>query len=98
MSRLAIGLVVGLAAGLALQLPAQTRVYRTTPTQDFRAVTHADWGDEYGPGSMVIDLDAAVERQSFRGLGGSFAEASCFVLMSLSDEKRAAAFEVQLSR
>lgn len=71
-----------------------TKVFRTTPVQDFREVTHADWGNETGPGSVIIDLDAAVERQSFRGLGGSFAEASCFTLMRLSAEKRAAAFEM----
>lgn len=94
MNKFTFGLAVGLAVGLVAGLSAQTRVYRTTPTQDFRAVSHADWGDEYGPGSMVIDLDAAVARQSFRGLGGSFAEASCYVLMSLPAEKRAAAFEM----
>lgn len=71
-----------------------TRFFRTTPEQGFREVVHADWGDEMGPGSVIVDLDAAVERQTFRGLGGSFAEASCFTLMRMPERKRAAAFEM----
>lgn len=71
-----------------------TKFYRTTLDQDFREVVNAGWGDEWGPGSTIIDLDAAVERQTFRGLGGSFAEASCFTLMRLPEGKRTEAFEM----
>lgn len=71
-----------------------TRVFRTTAAQDFREVVNAGWGGEMGPGSMIIDLNAAVVRQTFRGLGGSFAEASCFTLMRLPKERRDAAFEM----
>lgn len=73
---------------------AGTTVYQTTDAQAFRPVSHAEWGVESGPGAMVINLDEAVARQTFRGLGGSFAEASCFTLMRLPEAKRAAAFEL----
>ena len=85
---------LALAGSRLLAASPVTRFYRTTFEQGFREVVHADWGDEIGPGSVVIDLDAAVERQTFRGLGGSFAEASCFTLMRMPEEKRAAAFEM----
>lgn len=85
---------VGVADPVMRGLPRATHFYRTTAVQDFREVVNADWGAETGPGAMVIDLDAAVERQRFRGLGGSFAEASCFTLMRLPKEKRDAAFEM----
>ena len=71
-----------------------TRFYRTTHAQGFREIVNADWGDESGPGSQIIDLDAAVDRQTFRGLGGSFAEASCFTLMRMPEERRKLAFEM----
>jgi len=97
MVKLTVVAGMALAGTMALAREAQfekTRFYRTTFAQDFREVTNAGWGDEKGPGSVIIDLDAAVAHQPFRGLGGSFAEASCYTLMRLPAEKRAAAFEM----
>ena len=74
--------------------PCATKVWRSTRTQDFREVVGADWSPLSGPGAQVVDLDAAEPRQTYRGFGGSFAEASCFLLMNLPEAKRREAFEM----
>ena len=88
---LAVGLVL---LGAASVFAAETHVYATTSAQGFREVLNADWSSLRGPGSQIVDVDAAKRMQAYRGIGGSFAEASCFTLMRLPEAKRAAAFEM----
>ena len=72
----------------------ETHVYRTTATQEFGEECGAEWSPHTGPGAQVVDLDGAERRQTYRGIGGSFAEASCYTLMKLPEPKRAEAFDM----
>lgn len=73
---------------------SETAIYRSTESQDFRRVDGAEWSKLGGPGMEVIDLDAAEDRQLYRGLGGSFTESACYNLMKLPESKRRQAFEM----
>lgn len=78
---------------VAQDVPA-TVIYRTTPTQEFSEVCGAEWSRHTGPGAQLIDLDRAERCQMYRGIGGSFAEASCYTLMKMPEPKRAEAFDM----
>ena len=72
----------------------ETHIYRTTETQEFSEVCGAEWSSHTGPGAQVVDLDGASRCHTYRGIGGSFAEASCYTLMKLPEAKRAEAFDM----
>lgn len=82
------------AAGVSVQGAPETVIYRTTPTQGFSEVCGAEWSRHTGPGAQRLDLDRAERRQTYRGIGGSFAEASCYTLMKMPEPKRAEAFDM----
>ena len=82
-------LVVG-----ALSLAAtEPMMYRSTRNRDFRKVTGAVATPLSGPGAYVVDLDAASPRQTYQGLGVSFPESSCHILMGLPAAERRAILE-----
>lgn len=90
----ALTLAAGLPFGaLAKVLPAGARIYRTTLERDFREVEGAVASEQTGPGARVVDLDTAKPRHGFLGLGVSFAEASCHLLMKLPAAERRAVLE-----
>ena len=82
--------VLVLASVAALGGTDGVKIYRTTGTREFREVVGALPSAHTGSGARVIDLDAAVPRQAFLGLGVSFPEASCHLIMRLKPEQRAA--------
>ena len=81
--------VLVLASVAALGGTDGVKIYRTTGTREFREVVGALPSAHTGSGARVIDLDAAVPRQAFLGLGVSFPEASCHLMMRLKPEQRA---------
>ena len=73
----------------------ETRVFRTTLTQDFREVYNAEWSKlSTGPGAQIIDLDGAKATHRFRGLGGSFAECSGYLFSRMPETDRARLMEM----
>lgn len=71
----------------------EARLYRTTLERDFREVEGTVASAQTGPGTKLVDLDAAKPRHEFLGLGVSFAEASCHLLMKLPAAERRAVLE-----
>lgn len=63
-------------------------LYRTTADAPFRVRDCPHPSTLTGAGANVIDLDAAVPRHEFLGLGVSFAEASAYLLANQTEAKR----------
>lgn len=63
-------------------------LYRTTADAPFRVRDCTHPSTLTGAGANVIDLDAAVPRHEFLGLGVSFAEASAYLLANQTEAKR----------
>lgn len=68
-------------------------LYRSTREREFREVMGALPSPLTGPGARIIDLDAAMPRQTYQGLGVSFPESSCHILMGLPAAERRAVLE-----
>ena len=77
---------------------ASPRIYRTTADRPFREVEGAVATGHTGPGARLIDLDAAKGRHDFLGLGVSFNEAGCHLLMKMRPEERRKALELVFGR
>ena len=90
----AVFAVLFAVAGVSVQGAPETVVYRTTSSQDFDEVCGAEWSRHTGPGAQLVDLDRAPRLQFYRGIGGSFAEASCYTLMKMPEAKRTEAFDM----
>ena len=77
----------------AVPVCAFAQLFRTTLERDFRAAEGALASPYSGPGATVVDLDAAKPSHNFLGIGVSFAEASCHLLMKMRPETRRATLE-----
>ena len=88
--------VVVMLVSLALQCSAfasEPILYRSTREREFREVMGALPSLLTGSGARVIDLDMAMPRQTYLGLGVSFPESSCHILMGLPAAERRAVLE-----
>lgn len=83
-------LALVLASGLSLAACAEPRLFRSSPERDFRETNGALPSLHSGPGAFVIDLDSAPSTHKFFGVGVSFAEASCHLLMKMPAAERKA--------
>jgi glucosylceramidase len=78
----------------AAALAGEVRLYRTTPGAAFRERECTFPSRQTGPGANVIDLDAAVPRHEFLGLGVSFPEASAYLWSRLDEPRRREVMEL----
>ena len=69
------------------------RLYRSSVERDFREANGALPSPLTGPGALVLDLDGAKADHKYLGIGVSFAEASCHLLMKLPEAERRAVIE-----
>ena len=87
------GLLTVVMVGLvAIGTRAEVKVYQTVEGGAMRQLPSESVhvGDEEAWMTPIVDLDAAKESHPYLGLGGSFAEASCDLLMKLDPEQRRA--------
>ncbi len=71
----------------------EPRLFRSSPERDFREAPGAMPSPITGPGARVVDLDVAEATHKYLGMGVSFPEASCHLLMGLPEDERKAAVE-----
>ena len=83
-------LMAGVCGAMLASAATEVTLYQSSKARPFREVKsvvpfspHA-----YAEGTDLVDLDAAKPSHKFLGLGVSFAEASCKILMDLPKEKR----------
>ena len=86
-----IAVLTVLSTSLALAGGVEPRLFRSSPERDFRETNGALPSPHTGPGAFVIDLDSARSTHKFFGVGVSFPEASCHLLMKLPEAERKAA-------
>lgn len=86
----ALALTAGLGGAMLSSAATEIALYQSSRSRPFREVKsfvpfspHA-----YAEGTDLVDLDAAKPSHQFLGLGVSFAETSCKILMDLPKEKR----------
>lgn len=66
----------------------EPRLFRSSPSRGFREAPGAMPSPYTGAGARVVDLDAAKPRHEFLGLGVSFPESSCHLLMTMDAARR----------
>ena len=64
------------------------RLFQTTEAKGFREIATSGFTPHPYPGVEALDVDAAVERHPFLGLGASLTDSSAWVLSHMPDEKR----------
>ncbi|MGN0833038.1 MAG: hypothetical protein ACI4RD_05260 [Kiritimatiellia bacterium] len=106
--RLAAPALAALAASAGLEATARTylpgegnvevSVYQTTGVRGFRELPTTPFTPHAYTNRPPIEIDAAEERSTYRGLGVSLTDASAWLLAQLSAEKRRAVLEAVFSR
>ena len=77
----------------------EIEMFQTTEKRPFRRIRNTvPFSPHCAPAVPVLDLDAAKTSHEFKGLGVSFAEASCRLLSELPDERRREFLEMVFSR
>ena len=90
-NRVAAGCLAAAIAALAGATAAaanEAHVYRTKLDGEFRETVSAQPSTFTGDGLRLVDLDAATDKWPFLGLGTSFPEGSCHLIMSLPAAQR----------
>jgi glucosylceramidase len=68
--------------------PGRVRAWRTTKDQKFQPIESPQWEPRSGMPSTGIHLDPGNRYQEMLGFGGSFTDASCYLLHQMSPEAR----------
>lgn len=85
-----IAVLTVLSMSIVLAGGVEPRLFRSSPERDFRETNGALPSSHTGPGAFVIDLDSAQSTHKFFGVGVSFPEASCHLLMKMPAADRKA--------
>ena len=93
-------LITALAAAGAFHLQAvEIKMLQTTETRPMREIKNlVPFSPHRAVAVPVLDLDAAKVSHEFRGLGVSFAEASCKLVSELTPERRREFLEMVFSK
>ena len=76
------------AAFVAAEGGEELRLFQTTETKDFREIATSGFSVHPYPAVEVLDIDNAIERHEFLGLGASLTDASAWILANMPKEKR----------
>lgn len=64
------------------------RLFQSTPEKDFREIATTGFSIHSYPASPALDVDNAIEKHEFLGLGASLTDASAWVLANMPQDKR----------
>ena len=92
-------LTAAVAAAAAAVQAVEIEMYQTTERRPFRKIENiVPFSPHCAVAVPVLDLDGSKVSHEFKGLGVSFAEASCKLLSGLSPERRREFLEMVFSR
>ena len=77
------------AAFVAAEGGEELKLFQTTESREFREIATSGFTIHPYPGVEALDVDAAVEKHEFLGLGASLTDASAWILANMPEEKRA---------
>lgn len=76
------------AAFVAAEGGEELRLFQTTESKDFREIATPGFTIHPYPAVEALDIDKAIERHEFLGLGASLTDASAWILANMPKEKR----------
>ena len=76
------------AAFVAAEGGEELRLFQTTESKDFREIATSGFSIHPYPSVEALDIDNAIERHEFLGLGASLTDASAWILANMPKEKR----------
>lgn len=76
------------AAFVASEGGETLRLFQTTEAKDFREIATSGFAIHPYPGVEALDIDSAIERHEFLGLGASLTDASAWILANMPKENR----------
>ena len=76
------------AAFVAAEGGEELRLFQTTESKDFREIATSGFTIHPYPGVEALDIDKAIEKHEFLGLGASLTDASAWILANMPKEKR----------